>query len=129
MSRSGYVDDCENLELYRSAVDRALKGARGQAFLRELAAAMDAMPEKILIASELINEHGKCCTIGVVCKARGLDVTVVDENEPSDVAKFVGIARSMAAEIAFMNDEWALRPETPTERWTRMRKWVDANLI
>lgn len=54
MSRSGYVDDCENLELYRATVERSIKGKRGQAFLRELAAAMDAMPEKVLIAEELV---------------------------------------------------------------------------
>lgn len=127
MSRSGYSYDCENIELYRGTVTRALRGKRGQAFLRELAAALDAMPVKELIASELISAQGQCCAIGVVCKARQLDVTVVDESEPSDVAKFVGIATSMAAEIAFMNDEW-VAGETRKARWDRMRKWVADNL-
>lgn len=129
MSRSGYSDDCENLELYRAAVDRALRGKRGQAFLRELAAAMDAMPEKVLIAHELVNEKGECCTIGVVCKSRALDVANIHEYEPDEVAKAVGIARSMAAEVAFMNDEWASPRELPSERWKRMRKWVADNLL
>lgn len=128
MSRSGYVYDCENLELYRAAVDRAIHGKRGQAFLRELAAAMDTMPEKILISRELINEHGEVCAIGSVCKARGIDVSKIDESEPLDVAKAVGIARSMAAEIAFENDENGRRDELPAERWKRIRKWVDENL-
>ena len=131
MSRSGYSDDCENLSLWRGTVTRSLRGKRGQAFLRELAAAMDAMTVKELIASQLVNEQGQCCTIGVVCKARQLDVTVVDESDPADVAKFVGVAHAMAAEIAYMNDEWTEwnhPPETPEQRWKRMRKWVADNL-
>lgn len=134
MSRSGYSDDCcENLELYRASVDRALHGKRGQAFLRELAAAMDAMPEKVLIAGELVSEKGECCTIGVVCKSRQLDVSHVDYYDTDSVAKAIGVARSMAAEIAHINDddehEWGGASELPSERWSRMRKWVSGNLV
>jgi len=128
MSRSGYSEDCENLELYRNAVERALKGKRGQKLLREMAAAMDAMPEKVLIADELIDAEGDCCAIGVVCKARGLDVSKVDPLDRESVANLIGVAPSMAAEIAYMNDEWADHSETPQSRWIRMRKWVDAML-
>lgn len=130
MSRSGYSEDCENLELYRKSVENALKGARGQAFLKELATLMDAMPEKILIANEVISETGQCCTAGVVCKARGLDVSHIelDYGDGEDLAKLLGIARCMAAEIAFMNDEWGSASETPAERWVRMRKWVAENI-
>lgn len=128
MSRSRYSYDCENLELYRAAVDRALKGKRGQDFLRELAAAMDAMPEKVLITGELVSEKGECCTIGVVCKARQLDVSHVDYYDPDSVAKAIGVARSMAAEIEHINDEWGSASELPNERWKRMREWVSDNL-
>lgn len=127
MSRSGYGDDCENIELYRATVERALRGKRGQAFLRELAAEMDAMPVKVLISDELINEHGEVCTIGVVCKARGTDVSRINYEDPSSVGKAIGVARSMAAEIAYMNDEWAT-DATPHQRWQRMRKWVAENI-
>lgn len=130
MSRSGYSDDCDYLELYRATVERAIRGKRGQAFLKELAVALDAMPEKVLIRNELINEHGEVCAIGAVCKARSMDVSKIDENEPDEVAKAVGIARSMAAEIAFENDEAGRRiNELPNERWNRMRKWVADNLV
>lgn len=128
MSRSGYSDDCEYLELYRGAVDRALFGKRGQAFLRELAEALDAMPEKALITNELISQDGGFCAIGVVCKARALDVSTIDYDDADVVAKAIGIASSMAREIAFLNDEEGTSNETPAQRWTRMRKWVDANL-
>lgn len=128
MSRSGYSDDCEYLELYRATVKRSIKGKRGQAFLSELAAALDAMPEKALIRNELINEHGEVCAIGAVCKARSMDVSRIHEDEPEDVARAVGIAQSMAAEIAFENDESRGLNELPHERWQRMRKWVADNL-
>lgn len=131
MSRSGYSDDCENLNLYRATVERAIRGKRGQAFLRELAEAMDAMPEKILISSELINDNGDCCAIGVICKARGIDVSGIDYEIPSEVADAIGIAESMAAEIEYLNDDdggWYCI-ETEEKRWTRMRKWVADHIV
>jgi hypothetical protein len=33
MSRSGYSEDYEHMELYRANVDRTLAGKKGQAFL------------------------------------------------------------------------------------------------
>jgi len=129
MSRSGYSYDCENLELYRAAVDRAIHGKRGQAFLRELVMVLDEMPEKILISEELINESGQCCAIGAVCKARSLDVSKIDYWDPDSVARSIGVARSMAAEIEYENDEGSYKVETPQDRWARMRKWASDNLV
>lgn len=131
MSRSGYIDDCsDTLQLGRwhAQVASAIRGRRGQAFLRELANAMDAMPEKSLISGQLVTSDGDCCTMGVICKARNIDVTEVDENDPEEVGKLVGIARQLAAEIAYENDEgW--RGELPEHRWTRMREWVASKLL
>lgn len=129
MSRSGYSDDgeCDHLELYRGTVERAIHGKRGQKFLRELFVALDAMPEKILISHELINKNGQCCTIGVFCKAKQIDVSKIDYEDPEEVGRAVGISRSMAAEIEYENDE-RKRSETPEERYMRMRKWVSDNL-
>jgi hypothetical protein len=132
MSRSGYNDDCdddEKIGLYRQAVDRSIRGKRGQAFLREMAAAMDAMPAKELIAEQLVSDSGEVCAIGAVCQARGLDVSDVDyEENPEAVAEAVGIATALAAEIQYWNDEGSWKPETPAERWQRMRKWVAENI-
>jgi hypothetical protein len=125
MTRSGYVDESEHLELYRANVERSIQGKRGQAFLRELAEALDAMPVKELIPNRLVVPSVGVCAIGAVCRARRLDVSEVDYYDPESVGNAVGISRIMAAEIEYMNDEWAGRRETPTERWTRMRKWVD----
>jgi hypothetical protein len=129
VSRSGYddFDSCDNYHLYRGTVERSIQGKRGQAFLKDLASALDAMPNKRLIAGELISETGEVCAIGSVCKARGLDVTKISPEEPEDVGKLVGISRSMAAEIAYENDECEYS-NTPEERWVRMREWVRDNL-
>lgn len=138
MSRSGYSTDCDYLDLYRASVDRAIKGKRGQAFMKELAAAMDAMPVKRLIAHEIQDETGEVCAIGSVCLARSIDPCTIDYELPEHVGAVMGIARSLAAEIEFENDEadawnnahrqnW--KPETPEERWVRMRKWVDENTL
>jgi len=131
MSRSGYVDDCEGLSLWRQAVANAINGKRGQAFLRETLAALDAMPVKRLITSELVGAQGECCTLGAVAIRREMDVEGIDYDDPEDVGKAFGISRAMAAEIEWMNDEfpfntlWPRRtPETPEERWARMRAWV-----
>jgi len=129
MSRSGYSDDCENWSLicWRGAVNSAIKGKRGQAFLAELAHAMDEMPVKRLVADEL-EADGEFCTIGVLGAKRGVDMGVLDPGDREEVGKVFGIAPAMAAEIVFMNDEGSWKAETPEERWVRMRKWVSENL-
>lgn len=131
MSRSGYSDeygDDNYLHLYRGMVERTLRGKRSQAFLKELAKAMDEMSEKKLIANKLISEEGQMCTIGVVCKARGIDVSEVDVEDADKVGSLVNIARSIAAEIEYENDEGGRYNETPEQRWVRMRSWVTENL-
>jgi hypothetical protein len=145
MSRSGYTDDNDDplaTGRWRAQVNSAIRGKRGQSFLRELAAAMDAMPEKVLITDELIDEHGDCCTIGVVCKNRSIDIGGIDYNEPEEIANAVGIAKQLVAEIEYENDEcgvrferipgtwdWDKKVETPEERWQRMRRWVQSKII
>lgn len=130
MSRSGYSDECEYLALYRANVDRAIMGKRGQSFLKEMAAVLDAMPEKRLIAGELIADNGECCAMGTVFQSRQADVSRVDYDLPSSVAKAAGISTALAAEIEFLNDDdegWhGLHggDETPEGRWLRMRKWL-----
>lgn len=130
MSRSGYVEDCGSnyIFLYRGMVERAIRGRRSQAFLRELAKDLDAMPEKRLIKDELVSDIGECCTIGAYCKARRIDTKKVDATDADAVGALVDIPLSVAAEIEYENDEHSGN-ETPEERWVRMRKWVEDSLI
>jgi hypothetical protein len=127
MSRSGYSEDCETWDMirWRGAVKSAIEGARGQAFLKELLAALDAMPEHKLIKGELEYE-GNVCAIGAVGRARGVDMSNVDAEDCDVVARVFGIAPALAAEIVFENDEAAgyWRKEAPEARWARMRNWV-----
>ena|SRR5258706_13078469 len=136
MSRSGYTDDCENMGLWRGAVERAIRGKRGQAFLREMAAALDAMPVKELIAGEVIRDNEHVCAIGSVALARKMDVSELEIYDGESVGQAFGVARALACEIAYENDERSnvyengtSRVETPAERWLRMRKWVAASII
>lgn len=130
MSRSGYNDDCENWSLicWRGAVKSAINGKRGQAFLIELRDALDAMPDKRLIAEEL-EADGQFCTLGVLGAKRGIDMKGVEPDDREAVAELFGIAPAMAAEIVFENDEACWRAETPEGRWQRMRDWVEKNIL
>lgn len=66
MSRSGYSVDGDYSEwqqiMHRGRVASATRGKRGQAMLRDLLGALDAMPHKRLIAHDLI-AAGKVCAI------------------------------------------------------------------
>jgi hypothetical protein len=130
MSRSGYSEDLDNWDLirWRGAVRSAIRGKRGQAFLREMRDALDAMPDKRLIESDLVTGAGEVCAIGAVCAARGLDVSDVDPFDRDEVADLVGLAPAMVAEIAFLNDESWYR-DTPAARWARMRAWTEAQIL
>jgi hypothetical protein len=131
MSRSNYSDDVENnwgLICWRGAVNSAIRGKRGQALIRELIAGMDAMPVKELIADEL-EVSGQFCALGVVGRARGIDMTGIDPEDSRIVAKTFDIAEPMAREIVYINDEcgWG-SGETPSARWERVRKWAESQL-
>lgn len=145
MSRHGYSDDCDdNLSLgrWRGRVASALRGRRGQAFLKELLAALDAMPAKRLIKEEL-EADGQVCALGAVGKARGLDMEPIDPEDYERVALTFGIAEPMAQEIMYLNDEvgddwvegygpprypnqivWARIKVTPEKRFEKVRAWV-----
>lgn len=127
MSRSGYVDGDYNEWAHicwRGAVASALRGARGQAFLKEMLAALDALPEKRLVAFEL-QKDGEVCAIGAVGAQRGVDMSGIDvENNGEEIAAIFGIAYAMACEIMYENDEAHFGIETPELRFARMRRWI-----
>lgn len=127
MSRSNYSDDLDQWDLirWRGAVRSAIRGKRGQAFLREMLAALDAMPQKELIIGELVTASGACCALGAVAVARGIDVSdLKPEYEPEAVAARFGVAEAFSREVQYENDEAMWVRETPAERWARMRRWV-----
>ena len=131
MSRSNYSDDMENgwaLIRWRGAVASALNGARGQAFLRELLASLDALPDKKLIAGDLMAQSGEVCALGAVGVARAIPMDALDPEDASSVADTFGIAEAMSREIVWINDEAVAYSETPEARWQRVRKWVQQQI-
>lgn len=143
MSRSGYSEDgwdCESnwpMICWRGAVTAATNGKRGQELLKELLAALDAMPLKRLASGSFATHKGEFCTLGVLGAKRGMNMSnlnkVVEECDGSygdgvarEAAKEFGIARALAGEIMYYNDEGCAfsGDETPENRWRRMRAWI-----
>lgn len=131
MSRSNYSEDWGDNDWgfirWRGAVTSAIKGRRGQAFLRDLITALDAMPRKELIAYEF-QQDNEVCALGALGLARGLDLGSVDPEEPDRVANLFGIATALAQEVVYQNDEGAWYVESPEDRWKRMRAWAVSHL-
>lgn len=110
MSRSGYTDDCDGwgLIMWRGQVASAIRGKRGQAFLREMRDALDALPEKKLCYHDLQRPDGACCAIGAVGRARGIDMTDMDPEDATEsgrLSEMFDIANQLVKEIEFENDE------------------------
>lgn len=126
MSRSGYVDDLASDEplqygRWRGRVASAIRGARGQKFLKDTLAALDAMPDKRLIDADLINED-QVCTLGAALLARGIGPDSFDPRDHEGIGAALNIAPCLVQEIEYMNDEAA--PYDPEERWQWMRRAV-----
>lgn len=125
MSRSGYSEGCDdNLSMgrWRGRVASSIRGKRGQAFLRDLLDALDAMPEKRLIQNEL-RKDGEMCTLGVLGAKRGINLEDIDPEDYEIIAAEFGIAAPLAQEIMYENDEYWNRASAE-KRWTYMRSWV-----
>ena len=131
MSRSGYSDDSSDnwaVIRWRGAVASAMRGQRGDAFLHEMLAALDALPVKELHSHALIHE-GCVCALGAVAVSRKLEVDPLLLGPApgfcaGDMAELFGIPRALAAEVMHENDEGTWGSETPEARFRRMRRWI-----
>lgn len=128
MSRSGYVEDYDCKDQWaqirwRGAVKSAIRGKRGQGFFKEMLEALDALPEKKLVAQEL-EMDGQVCALGAVGLARKIDMTEIDAHDPSTVAATFGINEKITSEVAWMNDDAGPCNESPEKRFERMRSWI-----
>lgn len=116
-----------DLICWRGAVASAIRGKRGQALLREMLVAFDGLSAHRLIAHELEAE-GEVCALGALGRARGLDLSAIDDEGPDEVAAAFGMAPALAKEIAFINDEAGPYGETPENRFVRVRAWLVAQI-
>ena len=138
-NRSNYeYTECDDLDSllahgrWRGAVKSAMRGKRGQAFLKELLQALDELPEPVLIKDE-IEINGQYCMMGAVARKRGMDTSKLHSEDHEGMSDAFGIARAMVQEIMFINDEdfWYPKPKTPEDelkiakrRYQDARKWV-----
>ncbi len=140
MSRSGYSCNLIPWDLirWRGAVNSAMRGRRGQSFLRKLIAALDSLPDKRLISTNFQSDCG-VCALGAVAQANDLDVADLEpaedayDNEVDQdmVAERFGIARALACETMFVNDEahcYRTDVDQDQHRWQVVRNWAQAAL-
>ena len=127
MSRSGYDEGCDGWDLirYRGMVASAIRGKRGQVFLKDLLLALDEMPVKKLIKGDLETNKG-VCALGAVGRRRGVDMYKIDPYDAEIIAAKFNIAECLAREVAFQNDDFYSQSEE--NRWQIVREWV-ASLI
>lgn len=133
MSRADYNEDIDNWALIkcRGRVASATRGKRGQAMLKAMLAALDAMPLKELIEGALQEPCGQVCAFGALAQTRGINVSQIDPENARLVAQTFDIAEPLAREVVYENDEgaWSPHNETPAQRWVRMRAWVERQII
>jgi hypothetical protein len=134
MSRSGYseyegdAEDQWRSICWQGAVKSAIRGNRGQQFLKELRQSLDAMPVKELVHGELEIPDGQVCALGQLGKCRGLSVKDVDPEDYEKVAKLFGQSEALIREVVYVNDEWDPDDCDPAKRWETVRRWVDQQI-
>jgi len=155
MNRSGYNEDGDwdedtqrRVNLYQGAIKRALTGKRGQALLRRIVAALDAMPVKELERDTFGGKNSGCmCAFGALAVHEGIDVADLepldDEGDPVEadiLAARFGCAEALAREIMWTNDTAPIHglsvmgPRLPPNlerqrRWKWTRGWCAARIV
>lgn len=160
MSRIEYNDpDCVEDELrmyaFGANTERHLKGKKGQLALKELEAALLALPEKRLEYSKFVVRHGEADDVGAVCalgavalkrcmdsgmsraeaiKKLEMEVTEFDEEAGDShwenvqrTAGYMGCKVNFAWAVIEANDEGG-RP-TPEGRYKRVLEWCQQQII
>lgn len=153
--RIGYSDEEDypgQFGLWQGNCQRSLKGKAGQAALRELEAALLALPSKRLIAGEFEDADGEVCSIAALAKHRGIDSGQIEANPEYDMEQVgveLGMPRLVAWKVVEMNDlhfngkdllfaegpyrwpgeqPYAYIEVTPEQRYERMLAWVREQL-
>lgn len=139
--------------LWNANCQRSLKGKAGQRELRELKAALLALPEKRLIHGLLTDTDGGVCAIACYAKHKGVDLSEFDpEDESDEVGIAAGMPRLVAWKVVELNDiqldtVWEvahgpiqrghgvykggipfIRDMTPEERYEKVLAWVQKQL-
>lgn len=129
--RISYSDEEEypgQFDLWQANCRRSIKGTRGQRELRELEAALVALPEKRLIHGELTDDSGGVCAIACYAKHKGVDLSPFDLDDESDQAGIkAGMPRLVAWKVVELNDI-ELERVTEEQRYLAVLEWVREQL-
>lgn len=130
-NRAGYRDDIDDhwqLIKWGGAVTSAIRGKRGQNFLKELRDALDALPEKKLIADDLVDGQGGVCAIASVGKMRGYNMEDVRQDN-DEISQLFGISQALVRKIESINDDFGYyRVLTPENRYAIVYEWVESEI-
>lgn len=143
MSRFDSYDDYDGPDmsgLWWDSFRRAVNSERGQRTLREIEAALLAMPEHKLIADELADGNGGVCAVGAVAAYRRvqdgqswddavLSLPPIDSGHETAyyASTSLRMAKTIAWEMAQINDDgdrWAPDHWTPEQRHAAVLAWV-----
>lgn len=147
MSRfdEGYDEDFQNqAALYQANTRRALKGRKGQAFLKEMEEALVALPMKKLIEGRIC-EAGQVCAMGAFALKRrrdaGADIKAAldwleaedpGEGDATETALFskkhFGVMECLSFEMAWVNDDDNGVKQADEDRYERVLKWVRSRI-
>lgn len=139
--RISYSDEEDypgQFDLWQANCRRSIHGKAGQASLRELEAALVAMPSKRLIAEELDNGED-VCAIGALVRYKQITPIADADFEMEEVGMECGLPRLVAWKVVELNDvelsdhmwdsaKQAYRQRTPEERYTSVLSWVQRQL-
>jgi hypothetical protein len=136
--RIGYSDEEDypgQFGLWQGNCSRSLSGRNGQASLRELEAALVALPSKRLIANEL-DDGEDVCAIGALVRYKQHTPKADPECEMEDIGVECGMPRLVAWKVVELNDieldyRWtggSRVPYTPEERYISVLQWVRKQL-
>ena len=133
VSYSDEEDFVGQFDLYAANCERSLRGRKGQVALRELEAALQALPHPQLGHDVLVEPTGEVCAIGAMMVQRRIDAGMsreqaiaecsnVDSCDTQEAGERIGMPSLVAWSAAVENDEY--RRETPEQRYERMLAWV-----
>jgi hypothetical protein len=139
MTRLYYDDDCNPSEegLRQGWLRSAIRGQRGQRFLRDLVAALDALPAPELSSGSLEDpETGCCCAFGAVRRFRGPENVRLcfhpeeEDMTPDSLAEPFGVPETLAWAVVQANEEMSSgnTERDRRRRWAEVRAWAVCNL-
>jgi hypothetical protein len=140
MTRLYYDDDLDPSRegLVAGALRSAVRGKRGQRFIRDLVQALDALPSPELAAGALEDEDTECCcAFGAVRRFRGSDAVPLwfdpmeEDLTPDHLAEPFNVSETLAWAVVQVNEDGMTGNDVSTRRhrWNVVKDWAIRQLI